>query len=202
MALVLRSKTLPTFIGLYMRKIFLLLILVLVAFVSCEKWEDKPGTGDDRLDKPYCNDPEAANFNVGFPGKPDNSVCYYPYEFFVGTYQFADSTFYSQDYIFGQNLNYTFDIRRNGTSKQQLLLSGFCNTDISFTADKYLRAIADSTDHPADSTKLPGQIICNPADTLSGFMTIINKDSGIIRINFTILTDTGIVYHTGRATRK
>jgi hypothetical protein len=202
LALVLRSKTLHTFIRIVMRKIYLFIILLSVAFAACKKWEDKAGDNDNRLSRPYCNDPEAANYNVDFPGTPDNSKCYYPYELFVGTYQFADSTFYSNDYLFGQNLNYTFNLRRKDTSKRQLLLSGFCNTDISFTADKYYKAIADSTDHPTDSTKLPGQIICNPADTLSGFMSIINRDSGIIRVNFAVLTDTGIVYHTGRAIRK
>lgn len=185
-----------------MRKIFLLFILVVVAFASCDKWEDKPGNGDDRLNRPYCNDPEAANFNVDFPGRPDSTVCYYPYEYFEGTYQFSDSSFYSGDYVFGGLRSYTFNIRRNGASKRQLLLSGFCGTDISFTADKYLKAFADSTNHPTDSTKLPGQLVCNPVDTLSGFMTMVNRDSGIIRINFTVLTDTGIVYHTGRAIRQ
>ena len=185
-----------------MYRILILFTFILFTAVSCKKWEDKPGATDDRLDRPYCNDPEAANFNTDFPGTPDSSVCYYPYEFFVGTYEFADSSYYSEDYLFAQNLTYTLTIRRNGASKRHLLLSGFCNTDIAFTADRYLRAFADSTNHLTDSTKLPGQLICNPADTLTGFMNMINRDSGIIRVNFTVLTDTGIVYHTGRAIRK
>lgn len=175
---------------------------MMVAAASCKKWEDKAGSGDDRLNRPYCNDPEAANYNDDFPGTPDSTVCYYPYEFFVGTYSFSDSTYYSNEYLYGQTLAYTFNIRRNGNDKRKLLLSGFCGTDISFTSDKYLKAFADSTEKTGDSTKLPGQLVCNPPDTLSGYMAVINRDSGILRINFTVLTDTGIVYHTGRAIRQ
>jgi len=185
-----------------MRNIILLIILSTLAFASCKKWEDKAGEGDDRLSRPYCNDPEASNYNLDFPGTPDNSICFYPYEAFLGTYEFNDSSYYSTDYVYGGNRMYTLTIRRQDTSKRQLLLSGFCGTDIRFTADKYLRAYADSTDHPTDSTKLPGQLICNPIDTLSGYMNFVNRDSGILRINFTVLTDTGIVYHTGRAVKK
>src|SRR5262245_8926779 len=60
---------------------------------SCEKWEDTPGKSDPRLERKYCNDPEAVNYNRDFPGTADNSVCYYPSDAFSGRYSFIDSIY-------------------------------------------------------------------------------------------------------------
>lgn len=184
-----------------MRTKFLLYILLVLAFASCKKWEDTKGKDDDRLSRPYCNDVDAINYNWDFPGKPDNSVCFYPYEYFVGQYKFYDTTTYSIDMLTGPTYQFDLTIQRQDTSKRKLLLTGYCSTGITFTADRYYRAWADSTDNsPEDSTKLPGQLVCNPQDTLSGYISRLHEDT--LRITFAVLTDTGIVNHTGKAVRK
>jgi hypothetical protein len=184
-----------------MRTKFLLYLIGLACtMAACKKWEDKKGNDDDRLNRPYCNDPAAVNFNWDFPGKPDNSVCFYPYEFFVGQYTFYDKTTYSIEAVPGPTYQFDISIRRDDTSRVKLLLGGFCATDIRFTADRYYKAFADSTSSTIDSSKLPGQLVCNPGDTLSGTVARLTEDSLII--SFSVLTDTGIVNHSGKAVRK
>src|ERR1043165_6289024 len=75
----------------YFSLIILSLALVMGFAFSCKKWQDPAPKEDPRLTRPYCNDPEAVNYNWDFPGKPDNSVCFYPSDLFAGTYTFWDT---------------------------------------------------------------------------------------------------------------
>lgn len=177
-------------------------ILTLLA-VSCSKDSSTHNT-DDRLSRPYCNDPLAVNYNQTFPGTPDSSICYFPTWVFRGDYIFYDSV-YDGDYQRRDSTQY--QIRIVAVDKVKLLIKGFCDKDqlenspLTFTADRFYKATADST-LTADSVKLSGQLACNIKDTISGFILRDKYDTTLLHINITVLTDTGAAYHIGSAKKK
>jgi hypothetical protein len=184
-----------------MYRLLPVVFLMMMAFAACKKAEDKVGVVDDRLySNTYCNDPAAVNYNWGFPGKPDNSICFYPTAVFKGTYLFADSAF-DVNYIFTGLRNITLNITAKDYS--HLSITGFCNdnTALAFTADKFFRASADTTLF-SDTIKLNGQLLCRPLDTLTGIITSDRNNDTSLRINFTVLSDTGVSYHIGTAIKQ
>ncbi len=184
-----------------MYRLFPAVVMILMVFSACKKAEDKVGLADDRLnDRTYCNDPSAVNYNWGFPGKPDNSICFYPTEVFKGSYLLEDSMF-DVNYIFTGMRTITLNIQANDYTK--LTITGFCNdnSSLQFTADKFFRASADTTIF-VDSVKMGGQLLCRPVDTLSGLITTSRGNDTSIRINFTVISDTGISYHIGTAIKQ
>lgn len=184
-----------------MYRLFPAMLLVLMLFAACKKAEDKVGINDDRLnDRTYCNDPSAVNYNWGFPGKPDNSICFFPTEVFKGTYQLADSMF-DVNYIFTGLRTITLNIAASDYTR--LTVTGFCNDNSSLllTADKFFKASVDTTIY-VDSIKMGGQLLCRPVDTLSGVITTSRGNDTSIRINFTVVSDTGISYHIGTAIKQ
>src|ERR1043165_5567011 len=84
----------------YFSLIILSLALVMGFAFSCKKWQDPAPKEDPRLTRHYCNDPSAVNYNWDFPGKPDNSVCFYPADLFAGTYMFYDTVSASQSDLY------------------------------------------------------------------------------------------------------
>jgi hypothetical protein len=169
-------------------------VLLIVLMVSCKKYVDKPGATDPRLDRPYCNDPEAVNFNWDFPGKPDNSICVYPADVFVGNYDYYDSVYDANNVLVKEQ---TFALAITASSHFKIQVAGFCPTGaITFTAGRRLRADADST--------VPGgQILCRDVDTLAGsfYKEQINAEVPIL-FNLTVTSDTGLNVHRGRAIRR
>lgn len=164
-----------------------LLFLSLLIF-SCQKWEDKPAQ-DLGLTNKYCNDPVAVNYNHGFPGVPDNSVCVYPAQVFEGTYGFRDSIFFPDNsFRLGDSIVFTV----TSVNKQKLAFNGFCDANqLFFLADRYYKAISDTVIGKS-------QLMCRSVDTLSGNLTKNILDS-TISINFTVVSDTDITYHRGTA---
>ncbi len=165
---------------------------------ACSKNQD--GDIDEGLfDRPYCNDPEAVNYNRDFPGTPDNSTCFYPKDLFEGAYLFKD-TIYNAEYERDTILDYNITI--TAKSNTLLKLSGFCMQDsVTLIADRYYKATVDSTTFQ-DSTKIAGQILCRNTDTLSGIITYDEVDSSKIRFVWAIASDSGLNYHTGTALKK
>lgn len=180
---------------------FLVILMVVVTLFSCKKWKDEQAVTDPRLTRPYCNDPEAVNYNWDFPGKPDNTTCFFPTDIFNGAYTFTDSV-YSGDLEY--NTSYTFNISLIPQSKSKFLLSGFCNggtaKNLTLTADRYYKAAVDSLILP-DSSFMSGQVGCRPIDTLSGSI-IGEANKNKLRISFTVLSDTGTTYHIGTAIKQ
>jgi hypothetical protein len=182
------------------RRFFVILAMAVMLY-SCKKWKDEQPTPDSRLTRPYCNDPEAVNYNWDFPGKPDNTTCFFPTEVFSGAYSFTDSL-YSGDLEY--DTFYTYNISLVARSKSKFVVTGFCQgggKELTFTADRYYRAAADSL-MMADSTFLSGQIGCRAADTLSGLITKDPRENNRLRINFTVLSDTGTTFHIGTAIKQ
>lgn len=84
-------------------------------------------------------------------------------------------------------------------------LTGFCNGEVTLTADRYYKSTVDSLsiDNSGLATKLNGQYLCgNTKDTVSGYISRNRTDSTKITLYFTVATDSGIIYHQGSGTRK
>lgn len=180
----------------------LLPVFLLLAFLgACDKWED-PAPGDHpELNKPYCNDPEAVNYNWGFPGKPDNSVCIYPSDVFKGTYSFRDSV-YRPDGSFdslGSLITYTLQI--HALTRQKIAITGWCSSpadSIRLTADRFFRATVDTLGGLAQ-----GQTMCRIQDTLTtGSLTRAISNDTFVTVDFTVVSDTGVRFHRGTAVKQ
>jgi len=186
-----------------LRQIILMITIVLF-FSSCEKWTDPNPDSDPRQDeRRYCNDPEAVNYNWGFPGIADSTVCYYPADLFKGSYRFTDSIYSISDVFDSANSHKTYQIEIIPNGKTTLRIAGFCATkNLIFSADRISEiAYADSTYMLNDTTKAYGQPFCRTQDTLSGTITKSTLDSlsHDLQIDWKVISDTGINYHRGTA---
>lgn len=182
------------------RKI-LIYVVGLVLVYGCAKKDaafDDPAS--ENFETPYCNDPIAINYNHGFPGTAQNSVCIYPTDVFKGSYLLRDSIYNGQ---FELDTVLEYLVSFNTLSLTKVTMSGFCPTGdvVRLTADRYQKASVDSTLLLPDSTLVEGQSFCRSADTIMGSISKYNNDSGKIRINFIIASDTGINYHIGTGIR-
>lgn len=187
-----------------MRNIIIIALLFTVcvsSILSCAKWKDPAPVDDPRLTNLYCNNPSAVNYNVGFPGKPDNSICFYPSDLFAGTYTFKDSVYLNTTglFIIADSLELT--IGKLDTAK--IVVTGFCQSgkQLFLTAGPTYIATMDSL--VGDSTTLyQGQLLCRTQDTISGTITKDRVDSSLLHITFQVVSDTGITVHIGKARKK
>ena len=179
-----------------------LLIAALAAMVlfACTKYKDPPPAGpDDRLKDRYCNDSKAVNYNWGFPGIPDNSVCIYAVDSFIGTWIFRDTVLLPNNEIaeiIVKNLTFT---STEDTVKTHLAVTGWCSNSTPFyiTANKYGRAIVDSL-----ATGVPGQLLCTSTDTLNGYFHKRQYGRDTMKIELTVTNATGTRYHRGVAIKQ
>jgi hypothetical protein len=169
--------------------VFAMLVLLVCA---CQKYVDKQTKGDPRLTNPYCNDPNAVNYNVGFPGKPDNTICFYPNDLFVGKYFYIDS-------IFQSDLTYTYSridtLYISSVSHTALRVIGFCAPGDTLRLTAGITYVAN-----LDTTIGTGQPLCRPQDTVSGTISKNLADTGaILHVYFQVVADTGTTLHIGTA---
>lgn len=162
-----------------------------MALGSCAKWKDKPAQNLGLTNK-YCNNPKAINYNWGFPGIEDSTVCVFPSDPFVGTYSYQDSVYWLNGTLdSGYTHLVTFSISKNNFN--QFSLNGFCpGSNFLFTADRYYNAVSDTIIGPGQ------QFMCRTLDTLTGGLTYNSTDSSLT-INFTVVSDTGTTNHKGIA---
>ena len=168
---------------------------------SCKKYKDAPATTDPRLTNPYCNDPAAVNYNWGFPGKPDNSVCFYPTDLFQGVYELHDSVFLTSNgyYVFADTLVLTINKHDN----IHIGVIGFCSSgdSITMSAGSNYLAVVDTV--ITDSLAKYGQQLCGIADTVYGTITKDRINDSILYINLFVASDTGVITnHLGTAKLK
>lgn len=190
------------------RKITYIIATVILAATAliwgCKKTDETATITDDRLNRPYCNDPLAINYNWDFPGTPDNTKCFYPIDIFGGTYKFTDSI-YDADYQPDTVLSYALQLFSINGSKVKIGIKGFCaNETLTLTADRFYKAYLDSLSAVVNGfdTKLAGQLSCRKVDTISGYIQKSKTDSSKLSIYFTIASDTGISYHKGTAIKQ
>jgi hypothetical protein len=180
------------------RNIFIKIFIsaaLLALFYACSKSEPFDTASAELFSDRYCNDPIAINYNHGFPGTADNSICIYPTDVFKGSFSLKDSI-YDADFNLDTVLDYL--VTFHTVSLTNVKLSGFCiNGDtVRMTADRYYRAAVDSTMLP-DSSMVEGHVFCRGVDTIKGNIIKYDGDTAKIRINFIIASDTGINYHIG-----
>ena len=178
-----------------------LLLLLAGSLPSCKRWQGPAPQDKPQISNPYCNDPDAVNYNWGFPGKPDNSVCYYASDLFQGTYLLHDTIYDPNSELFLAADSMLVTIAK--TDKKKISLNGFCPSGqkLLFTTQAAYLASADTT--VGDSLTIhPGQIFCRTQDTVTGTLTRDKVDSSLIYVSFTVVNDTGTTIHVGRARRK
>jgi hypothetical protein len=172
-----------------MRQFISFLALSTLVF-SCKKYKDPDPIITNKLTNKYCNEPTAVNFNWGFPGVPDNTVCIYPAQVFNGNYMYQDNIIRVTGEIDSIT---TFPISMAQIDSTKFTISGFCTgTPINATANRYFKFMIDST-------HIWGQKLCGSTDTMSGGGLKLFISDSIVKFNYTIYTDTGKVVHTGKA---
>ena len=185
----------------YIISILFLMAAVAVVAVSCSKYKDKKGpafTAANGDTTHYCNDATAANDNWGFPGIPDNTVCIYPADLYVGKYVFHDSVSLQSTGlpIFVDTFILTFHKINNS----RLAVTGFCaNGDSLFiTAAPTFLASVDTTE--GDSVTNWGQSLCGVADTINGSFVKDRVFDSLMYLSLQVASDTGVVtLHIGTA---
>jgi hypothetical protein len=173
---------------------------VLGAVWSCKKWKDSVAKPDPRLTNPYCNDPNAVNYNWGFPGKPDSTICFYPTDIFRGKYVFQDSIYSAATGLFIYTQRDTLYIF--ALSQTKMALHGLCtNGDtLRLTAGIGTTYMASVDTLVGDSATVSrGQIMCRQVDTVSGTLTRDLTDTSLFHVYLSVVTDTGIANHIGSA---
>jgi hypothetical protein len=165
-------------------------------FSSCKPVSYTVPAPDTLLTRFYCNDPEAVNFNWGFPGRPDNALCFYPADVFTGTYRFIDSIYFADGKLDSAGSLRQYMLNLVPLSRRQFALYGFCSSDsLRLSADRFFRA-------SLDTTALKGQIFCRQQDTVSGNITRSLEDSTRLSIFFTVVSNMGTATHRGTAYRQ
>lgn len=185
-----------------MRKPFVTIsLLLLIVALSCKKWEDPAPQDNPQINNPYCNDPEAVNYNWGFPGKPDNTTCIYASDLFAGTYRFKDTVYNATDDLFLSADSIDIEIKK--VDKRQMHVTGLCAPGhvLLMTGVGMYNAYVDTTVGDSLSANV-GQLFCRTQDTVTGGFTRDKVDSSLIYVMFTVVSDTGITIRRGRAYKK
>lgn len=170
--------------------------MALLSIASCLKADDPPpAKPNPNLTNHYCNNPNAINYNWGFPGIPDSTVCVFPDDLFKGQWVLTDSIFHADstfNYAETQTLNF---LPTEDSSRSHLKITGFCgNTSFLLaTADKYGNAVIDSM-----NSTTAGQFLCSPNDTAIGEFQIIQPGRDSMQIQLTVTGLSG-GYHKGIA---
>ena len=181
---------------------YLLFVALLSGVIySCKKYTDPKAVADPRLTNPYCNDPAAVNYNVGFPGKPDNTVCYYPSDLFKGVYFFHDSIYLTATNIFLYVDSFTLTIQEMPNSNRaKIKVTGMCQSGdfMTLTAGPTYVATLDTSIRDTSVVNW-GQTLCRSEDTVAGTFTRDRVDSAVIHIYLRVASDTGVTTHIGDA---
>lgn len=174
----------------------LFIITSLCMLSACGKYNDKYGPEDERLDRPFCNDPEAVNYNWDFPGRPDSAACYYPADILAGRYMLVDSIYSASEELdtLGIRTVY-FDIY--SLTRKKIGLVNLCGPDtLFFLADRFYNV-------SSDSLFIEGQPFCSPLDTMFGSMRLTVGDSSYLKLDLTVSSGlTGLRHHRGTAVKQ
>lgn len=182
----------------YFKYTLVFLFGVLFWGIACKKGDPKPTKGDDRLTNPYCNDPSAVNYNWGFPGIPDNSVCIYPVDTFLGSWQFLDSIFAEDSSFLEYQPKILVFTASEDTAHIHLAIQGWCPSEILYAvANKYGNAIVDTL-----AGDFKGQIICNQQDSVSGVFNTFTYKKDSMSINLSVQNSGTLQIHRGWAIKQ
>ena len=184
----------------YIAFILFLLLVSTAVFFSCAKWKDPAPVNDPRLTNPYCNDPLAVNYNWGFPGKPDNTICFYPNSLFVGTYMYYDSVYKDTLFLGADSFVINIAYVNSDTTHTKILMNGMCGHSLSLPALPGYQATVDTLVGDTTTTSAGQLNFCRLQDTLSGIISRDRLDSPtVLHISFQVASDTGLTTHAGSA---
>ena len=168
---------------------------------GCVKWNDPKPKADPALTNPYCNDPAAVNYNWGFPGKPDNSVCIYPTDKFAGRFLFIDSIYSESGVSAGNFVGAQIDtLIFNVLSHTKMTVAGLGGNSGTINLTAYTFTATLDTLVGDSLTANSGQLLAGTNDTVNGTIFYSMIDSQL-HINLQIINDTGMASHTGKAKR-
>ncbi len=155
---------------------------------GCTKYKD-PAPQNLNLTNKYCNLPNAINYNWGFPGTPDNTVCIFPTDEVTGSFTFYDSLLDATGILLPYD---TFDVLITKINDTSININGWCNNTKSITA-KVKRNLRFSLDSNTDL----GSLLCANTDTISGSGIKNNIGDSIINFSYKLHTSTNLQIHKG-----
>jgi hypothetical protein len=159
-------------------------VAVTLLLTNCKPYKD-PAPVDLGLTNPYCNNPFAVNFNWGFPGKPDNSVCIFPAEAFAGNYKLYDSITASTGV---SSFNDSSSITLIQTNDSTLTLTNHC------AGNSYVVRATKTLQFYVDSVTALGAPFCN-GDTIAGLARKLNLADSIITYTYDLHNNGNQVKH-------
>jgi hypothetical protein len=126
----------------------------------------------------------------------------FPTQIFKGSYLLIDSVLDADSKFKRVD---TLNLTLAAVSNVKMNLTGFCGGTVTLTANRYYKSVVDSLPivNGSSTSVLSGQYLCgNTKDTISGFITKNQADSTKITIDFTVASDSGIIFHKGTGTKK
>jgi hypothetical protein len=184
---MINNKFLKPFTAL---RLVTFIMLYTIIIIGCVKYKDPTPITTDKLTTPYCNILTAVNYNWGFPGVPNNSICTYPADLFLGTYIFYDSVLNAvAEYVpFDSNI-----IEISKVSDSTILIKGLCGSNSSTFSAKATKNYRFSL----DSNTTLGQVFCSNNDTINGFgMKNFYNDSNF-KFSYNLINNAIITEHKG-----
>ncbi len=174
--------------------LILFAIMGMLLIQNCKKYTDPPIIKIDTFTSKYCNIPTAVNYNWGFPGNIDNSICVFPADVYVGSYTFYDSL-QDANGIYLPNDTFNLNILKN--TDTTLFIQGLCANAIQLNARAYknLRLTLDSTNNK-------GQAFCSSADTINGLGILKNYGDSTFSFTYNVYTPAALELHKGTVTKK
>jgi hypothetical protein len=183
------------------RKIGLFVLVATGLLYACKKYKDPAPYNDPRLTNPYCNDPDAINYNWGFPGKPDNSVCIYAVDEMKGSYILKDSVVVESSALLVGTDSINIYLTQVGSSKTKMDVSGFCSSgSLMITTGRVTVAAVDTT--VGDSLTSRGQLFCRVQDTVTGTFILDPIDKQLLHVSLRIKNDTTVLILVGDARKQ
>lgn len=167
---------------------FLLILPAFLLLNACEKYEDLP-KGDYDADGYYCNDARAINYNVGFPGIANDSICVFPVEPFEGNWTMIDTLLDDEMEIISTHQGQVSLVPIENDSIDNLfIMEGYCDNNfaITFQANRYLLGMV--FDNIEDEI---GHFDCDGTSILTGFIAANNMHADTIRIQMRKKTTDG-----------
>jgi hypothetical protein len=172
---------------------FIITIILLIA-PSCKRYKDPTPITTDKLTQHFCNNPKAVNYNWGFPGIADSTLCFFPADLFIGNYTYYDSLLDDANGIY---LPFdTMDVTIAKINDSSIQLIGLClATPFSAKATKNYR-------FTIDSTTAFGQVFCSNADTMNGTGIKVQFNDTNFVYNYQLVNNGKTTMHKGWLIKK
>lgn len=161
------------------------LCIFILNFISCEKYEDKAKKDiDDTLTNQYCNITDAINYNWGFPGEPNDSLCIFPVEPFIAYSWTLIDTVLNEDMDILETRNRTIyfeEYTAIDTMKHMILMKDYCSENSSILLEANRHLLASVFDNMENDI---GQLDCDGSSVLNGFISLDSLSADTLKLRF------------------